>query len=307
MPPLLEDDYEESSDGVEEEIEDGTPKDTTEDGEGQQPLDEDDSGVSRTSGSAHGGSEDARCEEQAAPAAESGSEEEDGGETEAVGAVKIRPSNASSESEAESEAESSPADAQSAEEGSGSEAEVAAVGEDLSEAENESDTSEEEEEFQASSGSDEAEVEAAVDRNSCIFCKQGEDDDPSEDFEPYLTCSVCGDHSHRQCARDKSAINDEDDVEKWRCPTCIENNLESQSPESKTSRPRSSAPRLVRDLLPVSRGVQRPDSHSIFAQPLISEGRLRKRKSPTGEPLPQVEKRRRKATSRGLSELSKAA
>ena len=99
-------------------------------------------------------------------------------------------------------------------------------------------------------------------------------------------------------------MNEENDTEKWRCPACIDNNLEPQSPqspESKASRPRSSAPRLVRDLLPVSRGVQRPDSHSIFAQPLISEGRLRKRKSPTGEPQPPTEKRRRKATPRALS------
>src|SRR5207248_7940409 len=130
------------------------------------------------------------------------------------------------------------------------------------------------------------------------------DDDPSEDFEPYLTCSVCGDHSHQQCARDNGAMNNESDAEKWHCPNCLVNNLEPQSPqspESKASKPRNSAPRLVRDLLPVSRGVQRPDSHSIFAQPLISEGRLRKRKSPTGEPHPPVEKRRRKATPRTLS------
>jgi hypothetical protein len=135
--------------------------------------------------------------------------------------------------------------------------------------------------------------------NTCILCKQGEDDDPSEDFEPYLTCSVCGDHSHQQCARENNAINNENDAEKWRCPTCVTNNLEAQSPqspESKASKPRISAPRLVRDLLPVSRGVQRPDSHSIFAQPLISEGRLRKRKSPTGEPQPPAERRRRKTT-----------
>jgi len=26
------------------------------------------------------------------------------------------------------------------------------------------------------------------------FCGQDEDDDPSEDFEEYLACSVCGDN-----------------------------------------------------------------------------------------------------------------
>jgi PHD-finger len=271
----------------------------------------------------------------------------------------------------------------------------------------------------ADSGSD---SEDGLD-NTCIFCKQGEDDDPSEDFEPYLTCSVGGGHSHQQCARENNAMNDENDAEKWRCPTCVTNNLEVQSPlrsrqarnsprqpvakivgfaesdedelaavfdeeppskrirtsrksvkrskwipegrggggrhievgetavgtdtprtnedwaerrpraprstmaptcgprlvrdflpvsrgvqrpESKASKPRNSAPRLVRDLLPASRGVQRPNSHSIFAQPLISEGRLRKRKSPTGEPQPPIEKRRRKTTPRALSPIPDA-
>lgn len=78
----------------------------------------------------------------------------------------------------------------------------------------------------------------------------------------------------------------------------------SESPKEQTVRSKNSAPRLVRDLLPVTRGMQKPNAHSIFAQPLISEtedgGRaLRKRKSPTQEP-PTTEKRRRRATSRGL-------
>ena len=28
----------------------------------------------------------------------------------------------------------------------------------------------------------------------CSFCGQNEDNDPSEEFEEYLTCTVCGDH-----------------------------------------------------------------------------------------------------------------
>jgi hypothetical protein len=35
----------------------------------------------------------------------------------------------------------------------------------------------------------------------CRFCQQNEEDDPSEEFEEYLACSVCGDggkfSSHR--------------------------------------------------------------------------------------------------------------
>ena len=308
MPPLPEDEFNESSDAIEDEIQNGTADDAAEDQQSHLALEEDDEGLSRASSDLHG---EQSVDLADARDAESRSGEEGGDEdsdVEAVGAVKIRPADASSESDAESEAISSADDNESAEEGSAVRAQtvtepVTAI-EDLSELGNESDTSEEEvEEFHASSGSEEEE-EVAVDRNSCIFCKQGEDDDPSEDFEPYLSCSVCGDHSHQQCARDNNAIHDYNDVEKWRCPTCVDNSLEAQSPqspESKASRPRNSAPRLVRDLLPVSRGIQRPDSHSIFAQPLISEGRLRKRKSPTGEPQPPAEKRRRRATPRAVS------
>ena len=312
MPPLLEDEFEESSDAMEDEVENAMADEAGEDGQSQQALEEEDDAVSPRSSSLEGDSEAEEDGGRLAEAAEasdaesgsSGASADEGSDTEAVGAVKIRPADASSESDVESEAASSADDNESARAGSAADAEAAATGEDLSEAGNDTETSEDEvEEFHASSGSEEEE-EVAVDRNSCIFCKQGEDEDPSEDFEPYLTCSVCGDHSHQKCARENNAISDENYAEKWRCPACVVNNLEPQSPqspESKASRPRDSAPRLVRDLLPVSRGLQRPDSHSIFAQPLISEGRLRKRKSPTGEPQPPVEKRRRRATPRTLS------
>jgi histone acetyltransferase SAS3 len=63
------------------------------------------------------------------------------------------------------------------------------------------------------------------------FCGQDEENDPSEDFEEYLTCAVCGDNcmlfppridlislgnqyllsasvAHRQCAREQGALND---------------------------------------------------------------------------------------------------
>lgn len=38
-----------------------------------------------------------------------------------------------------------------------------------------------------------AEVEAH-DPNLCVFCGQSEEHDPSEDFEEYLACAVCGDN-----------------------------------------------------------------------------------------------------------------
>jgi hypothetical protein len=63
------------------------------------------------------------------------------------------------------------------------------------------------------------------------FCNQDEDHDPSEEYEEYLTCAVCGDHcmlncgpqklrdlrrslliwqfsAHRQCAREQDALLD---------------------------------------------------------------------------------------------------
>ena len=61
------------------------------------------------------------------------------------------------------------------------------------------------------------------------FCQQDEEHDPSEDFEEYLACAVCGDNcklisikcfvlsnkadnaaAHRQCARDEGALKSDD-------------------------------------------------------------------------------------------------
>jgi histone acetyltransferase SAS3 len=165
-----------------------------------------------------------------------------------------------------------------------------------SEAEEESSSSAEE----SDSGEDEddgEESEATGDETEtpnqdCLFCEQGEEDDPSEVFETYLSCTACGNHAHQQCAREHHALKEGQEPAAWTCPDCA-GKVESESPKSVLARARTSnsAPRLVRDLLPVSRGMQKPNSHSIFAQPLISDGEdggrsLRKRKSPTQEPVP---------------------
>lgn len=171
-----------------------------------------------------------------------------------------------------------------------------------SEEDEDAESEEEEAEFEAAeSGSDESEV--AVDSKNCIYCKQSEDDDPNVDFEQYLSCSSCGRHAHGQCARENNAPKEDGDVDKWTCSDCSQNQTTPESARDNT-RQRSSAPRLVRDLLPVSRGVQKPDSHSIFAQPLMSDGdedgrRLRKRNA-TSELASLSEKRRRKATPRAM-------
>lgn len=181
---------------------------------------------------------------------------------------------------------------------SGNQAEEAA--EDKSEDESESSDEEEDEaEFQASvTSEDEASTGPP---EVCMFCKETEDDDPIEDLEAFLACASCDNHAHRQCARENSAKDDKDGG-RWKCPTCVQRDIKAESPLEAAARARGTAPRLVRDLLPVSRGLQKPGSHSIFAQPLISDaedgGRaLRKRKSLTQEPPLTAGKRRRKTTS----------
>jgi len=69
--------------------------------------------------------------------------------------------------------------------------------------ENDSDSDEEEEEEGVAPWEAESEEEEEVEEtaqlevhnpNRCYFCKQDEDDDPSPEFEEYLTCTRCSDH-----------------------------------------------------------------------------------------------------------------
>ncbi|SLM35959.1 histone acetyltransferase [Lasallia pustulata] len=152
---------------------------------------------------------------------------------------------------------------------------------------------------------EDAEVEVAT-RNNCIFCNQDEEHDPSEDFEEYMACAVCGDNSHRQCAREATSLKSDEDAEQWRCPECVENALEPDNGDDDAetvSRRRSSAPKFTRDLLPAQRGTSRPDSHSVFNNlillddPLDGSRSLRKRKASSDEveePISVPKKRRKK-------------
>ncbi|KAL6717661.1 Histone acetyltransferase [Lecanora helva] len=137
-------------------------------------------------------------------------------------------------------------------------------------------------------GGSEAADEASVQlerRNNCVFCDQDEENDPSEEFEEYMACAVCGDHAHRQCARDAKSLKTDDEVTQWRCPACVENNLEPSAQIEVSNRRRSSATKFTRDLLPAPRGGSRPGSHSVFNtlilddDPLDGSRSLRKRKS----------------------------
>ncbi|KAK3109999.1 Histone acetyltransferase, partial [Teratosphaeriaceae sp. CCFEE 6253] len=142
--------------------------------------------------------------------------------------------------------------------------------------------------------------------NHCVFCHQDEAHDPSEEFEEYLACSVCGDNAHRYCARDHGTLASDEDASSWRCNDCISNGLEADFrnvPELLSTNRRSSAPRMARDLLPAARGGIKPDSHSVFntlildEDPMDGSRSLRKRKTPSGDedepPRPPIRKRRK--------------
>lgn len=90
-------------------------------------------------------------------------DEED--EAEGVGAVKIKPGETDEESESEADASSVSSDS-------------AAEWDEVAEID----------------GDDEDEESEAPETNSCMFCKNDEEHDPSEEFEAYLTCQGCGEH-----------------------------------------------------------------------------------------------------------------
>lgn len=122
--------------------------------------------------------------------------------------------------------------------------------------------------------------------DTCVVCEQIVRDTSSGT----TTCAICRHHTHNSCVDEKDTSTDG-----WTCSNCLKNKA-STSPHDTMGRSRSSAPRLVRDLLPVSRGLQKPGAHSIFAQPLIGDVEdgnraLRRRRSPTNEPAPGLNKR----------------
>ncbi|KAI0011475.1 hypothetical protein F4779DRAFT_572845 [Xylariaceae sp. FL0662B] len=231
-------------------------------------------------------------------------EEDDEDENEGVGAVKIKPGETDDESESD---------------------------DDISIASGESDGESVAEWEEAVENDDEDEESEVADRNNCIFCKKDEENDPAEEFEVYLTCKGCGDHAHQQCARDDEALDEKNGPSNWKCPECINDNAGSSSEAefdrgnaegthelelngdieddglSPTSARRSSAPKIARDLLPSQRGINKPDSHSVFNQLVLDEDPmdgsrvLRKRKTSSTEPEADEEvmslRKRRRQTS----------
>ncbi|KAI1343082.1 hypothetical protein F5Y15DRAFT_412748 [Xylariaceae sp. FL0016] len=229
---------------------------------------------------------------------------EDEEEDEGVGAVKIKPGETDDDEDSESEASVSSASGDS---------------------ESDLESAAEWDEEVADADDDGEEDSETGDSNPCIFCKKGEDSDPAEEFESYLTCKGCSEHAHQQCAREAEALSDEIGVSHWKCPDCVvddediesEVEAELEGPKSEvgadnsdidmagdgaseidnledgdvspTSGRRASAPKLVRDLLPVALGTNKPDSHSVFNQQVLNDDPmdgsrvLRKRKTSSVE------------------------
>ncbi|KAF4122688.1 histone acetyltransferase SAS3 [Geosmithia morbida] len=141
--------------------------------------------------------------------AEGEEEDAEGEEEEVVGAVKIKPADLVDDEDEDAEeddgAESDASDAQNA-------------------ADEDSDEEEEEEdppwEDARDAVEDEEEGSELAATNICVFCKQDEEHDPSEDFEAFLACQACGENAHQQCARDEDALNERNDSTRWRCPEC---------------------------------------------------------------------------------------
>ncbi|KAI0836322.1 hypothetical protein F5Y06DRAFT_273913 [Hypoxylon sp. FL0890] len=226
---------------------------------------------------------------------------EDDDENEGVGAVKIKPGDTDEESDSE---------------------------DDISLASGSSDGESAAEWEEAVDNDDEEEESDAVDPNNCIFCKK------DEEFEAYLSCKGCGEHAHQQCAREEGALDAKNNASNWKCPDCAVDDATSNSEAefghenagidqdmeleggvddsdlSPTSANRATAPKLARDLLPSQRGMNKPDSHSMFNQLVLDEDPmdgsrvLRKRKTSSAEADEEVMslRKRRKNTSESIQD-----
>ncbi|KAF2860725.1 hypothetical protein K470DRAFT_247077 [Piedraia hortae CBS 480.64] len=142
--------------------------------------------------------------------------------------------------------------------------------------------SEEESDSEASKwySDDEAET-GQTGGNRCIFCHEEEDDDPSEEYEEYLACSVCGDNAHSQCARENGSLT-LTNARPWRCRDCVANDFEADQagPGAPSPAPIPSTPNMLRNLKPMAEsnsqsalGPSTPGDHGSRS--------LRKRKAST--------------------------
>ncbi|BCS01205.1 putative histone acetyltransferase [Aspergillus luchuensis] len=194
----------------------------------------------------------------------------DQNDTEPVGAVKV-PQNGQSADDDDAASEAADAEADPAFENQS---------DSDQEAHHSSSSSQEsDEEWEGESNDHEdAEAETTV-RGNCIFCGQDEDNDPSEEFEEYLTCAVCGDHSHRQCAREQNALGDAEDANPWRCPTCVREKLKPSAEDGAAPQRKNRQKNMRKELLPAHTGEDGSDFHSIFNTVTVNEELLNSSRS----------------------------
>ncbi|CAD0109344.1 unnamed protein product [Aureobasidium uvarum] len=156
--------------------------------------------------------------------------------------------------------------------------------------------------------------------STCVYCGQDEENDPSDEYEEYLECGHCGDHAHKQCARNANSLSsDQDkDPQTWLCHDCVENGFHLQQDVDRMtindgSQRRSSVPKLARDLLPAARGGIKPNSHSVFNNlildddPMDGSRSLRKRKNSSieaDEPTPRAASRKRRRSTASDSQIN---
>ncbi|KAI9151666.1 Histone acetyltransferase mst2 [Paramyrothecium foliicola] len=193
-------------------------------------------------------------------------EEDDG---EGVGAVKIKPRDSDDdENDDESDVSEPPSDA-------------------------DDESEEEEAAWDGADGADEEEDSEAGPSNTCMFCREDEEHDPSEDFEAFLTCGGCGENAHQQCARDHAAMSEVNDPKHWKCPECYseDSDLEDDKEDQPVvngeleEKPALDLSEIPRDLLAVQTGNNESDAHSVFEElvlendPLDGSHLLRKRKT----------------------------
>ncbi|KAI4717777.1 hypothetical protein E4T48_06009 [Aureobasidium sp. EXF-10727] len=156
--------------------------------------------------------------------------------------------------------------------------------------------------------------------STCVYCGQDEENDPSDEYEEYLECGHCGDHAHKQCARNASSLSSDQDKhpQTWLCHDCVENGFHLQQDVDRMtindgSQRRSSVPKLARDLLPAARGGIKPNSHSVFNNlildddPMDGSRSLRKRKNSSieaDEPTPRATSRKRRRSTASESQTN---
>ncbi|RCI16626.1 hypothetical protein L249_3330 [Ophiocordyceps polyrhachis-furcata BCC 54312] len=202
---------------------------------------------------------------------------------EAVGAVKIKPGESFHDEDAESDVS------------------------DLPSADSDDEVAWEEED-----AADEDDDSEAASPNTCMFCKQDEENDPSEDFEAFLDCISCGDNAHQQCARDAAAMTERNHSKAWKCPECcaddsdaddgdanmnedasVDENVHSLSQQSSATEP----PREP------SKSEEPPESSAAALESDAADGgrALRKRKTSSAEPeeveVPSRKRRRNLSSS----------